>query len=111
MALMLAGVNGFGHHCRQTNRVDPEPRLDLADLHRQQRANPVGLRRRQADLVYHLDDPAPVLDGEVGGRQRLRLDALGRVDEQEHTLAGGEGEGRGGHGDELNASNGHPPAP
>ncbi len=45
---------------------------------------------RQVDLVEHRDDLEVVVDGEVGVGHRLRLDALGRVDQQHGTLAGGE---------------------
>ena len=44
----------------------------------------------QIDLVEHRDDLQVVLDGEVEVGQRLRLDALGGVDEQDRALAGGE---------------------
>jgi hypothetical protein len=46
---------------------------------------------RQVDLVEHGDDDQVVLQGQVQVRQRLRLDALGRVDEQDRPLAGREG--------------------
>ena len=44
----------------------------------------------QVDLVEHRDDRELVLHGEVEVRQGLRLDALGRVDEQDGTLAGSQ---------------------
>ncbi len=45
---------------------------------------------RQIDLVEHGDDLEVVLDGEIRVGDRLRLDALGAVDEQHGALAGGE---------------------
>ncbi len=54
----------------------------------------LGLRARQIDLVDDRDDLEVVVDGEVGVRQRLRLDALRRVNQQERALAGGQ---RAGH--------------
>ena len=50
----------------------------------------VRLRARQVDLVDDRDDLEVVVDGEVGVGQRLRLDALRRVDQQQRALAGGE---------------------
>ena len=50
----------------------------------------VRLRARQVDLVDDRDDLEVVVDGEVGVGQRLRLDALRRVDEQQRALAGGQ---------------------
>ena len=49
-----------------------------------------GLRARQIDLVDDRDDLEAVLDREVGVGQRLRLDALRRVDEQQRAFAGGQ---------------------
>ena len=49
-----------------------------------------GLRARQIDLVDDGDDLEVVLDGEVGVGERLRLDALRGIDEQQRALAGGE---------------------
>ena len=48
------------------------------------------LRRRQVDLVQHRDDVQVVLERQVEVGERLRLDALGGVDEQHGALAGGE---------------------
>ena len=44
----------------------------------------------QVDLVDDRDDLEVVLDREVGVGERLRLDALRRVDEQQRAFAGGE---------------------
>ena len=48
------------------------------------------LGRRQVDLVEHRDDREVVLHREVEVRQRLRLDPLSGVDEQDGALAGGQ---------------------
>lgn len=50
----------------------------------------LGLGRRQIDLVQHGDDLEVVLEREVEVRERLGLDALGGVDEEDRALAGGE---------------------
>ena len=50
----------------------------------------VRLRARQIDLVDDRDDLEVVLDGEIGIGQRLRLDALRRIDQQQRALARGE---------------------
>jgi hypothetical protein len=52
------------------------------------------LRAGQVDLVEHRDDREVVLQRQVEVGQRLRLDALGGVDEQDGALAGGQ---RAGH--------------
>ena len=48
------------------------------------------VRRRQIDLVDDRHDLQPRIDGEVGIAERLRLDALRRVHDQQRTLARGE---------------------
>ena len=53
----------------------------------------VGLRARQVDLVDHRDDLEIVLHREIGVGQRLRLDALRRVDEQQRAFARGQRSG------------------
>ena len=45
---------------------------------------------RQIDLVDHRDDRQALLVGEVDVGHRLRLDALGRVDDQQRAFAGRE---------------------
>ena len=50
----------------------------------------VGLRAGQVDLVDDRDDLEVVLDRQVGVGQRLRLDALRRIDEQQRAFARGE---------------------
>ncbi|MDQ1203685.1 hypothetical protein QE377_000044 [Microbacterium sp. SORGH_AS 862] len=47
----------------------------------------LGIRRRQVDLVQHRDDREVVLEREVQVRERLRLDALRRVHQQDRPLA------------------------
>ena len=49
------------------------------------------LRGRQIDLVEHGNDREIVLHGQVQVGQRLGLDALRGVDEQQRALAGGQG--------------------
>ena len=44
----------------------------------------------QIDLVDDRDDLEAVLDGEIGIRERLRFDALRRIDQEQRALAGGE---------------------
>jgi hypothetical protein len=48
---------------------------------------PVGVRGGQIDLVEDRDDREVLLQRQVQVRQRLRLDALRRVDEQHRALA------------------------
>ncbi len=50
----------------------------------------VGLRARQVDLVDDRNDLQVVLDGEVRVGERLRLDALRGIDQQQRPLAGCE---------------------
>ena len=52
--------------------------------------HPLGLGARQVDLVEHRDDLEPRLDRGVGVGDRLRLHPLGRVDDEDRALAGGE---------------------
>ena len=68
------------------NRVIAVEADDLRDL----AARLFGLRARQVDLVDDRDDLQVVLDGEVGVGQRLRLDALRGVDEEQRALARGQ---------------------
>ena len=49
-----------------------------------------GCARRQIDLVDDRDDLEVVLDREIGVGQRLRFDALRRVDEQQRAFARGQ---------------------
>ena len=52
--------------------------------------DPLRLGPGQIDLVDHRDQLEAVLDREVGVGDGLRLDPLGRVDDQQRPLAGGE---------------------
>ena len=47
----------------------------------------VGVGLRQVDLVHDRDDLEVVLDREVGVRERLRLDSLRRVDDEQRAFA------------------------
>jgi hypothetical protein len=67
----------------RTARVEADDFLDLALCL-------FGLRPRQIDLVDDRDDLQVVLDREIGVGQRLRLDTLRRVHEQQGPFAGGE---------------------
>ncbi len=64
-------------------RVEADDVLDLAPCF-------IRIGAGQIDLVDDRDDLQIVLDREVGVRERLRLDALRRVHEQERALAGGQ---------------------
>ena len=48
----------------------------------------LGVRRRQVDLVEDRDQREVLAQGEVDVGERLRLDALGRVDDEDRALAG-----------------------
>ena len=50
----------------------------------------LGLGARQVDLVQARDELEAGVDGEVGVRERLGLDALARVDDEQRALARGE---------------------
>jgi hypothetical protein len=52
--------------------------------------DPLGLGAGQVDLVQARDQLQARLDGEVGVGDRLGLDALGGVDDEQRALAGGE---------------------
>ena len=67
----------------RARRVDPDHLLDLLP-------RALRLGARQVDLVDDRDDLEPGVDGQVGVREGLRLDALARVDHQQRALAGGQ---------------------
>ena len=72
---------GLGRDHQRVRRVEADDVLDLLpDL--------VGLGCRQVDLVQHRHDLEIGVDRLVGVGQGLRLDALGRVDQQQRALAG-----------------------
>ena len=64
-------------------RVEADDLLDLLP-------HPFGVRGGEVDLVDHRDDLMVVLDRLIDVGQRLRFDALRRVDHQQRALAGGE---------------------
>jgi hypothetical protein len=53
-------------------------------------AHDVEIDVRQVDLVDRRDDLEPLLDREIRVRERLRLDALRGIDQQDRALAGRE---------------------
>ena len=67
----------------RAGRVEADDLLDLL-LH------PFRVRGGQVDLVDHRHDLVVVLDRLVDVGERLRLDALGGVDDEQRALAGGE---------------------
>ena len=76
-------------HTRPRLRGDAEHPLGrLADQLRELGRRRVGIRLREVDLVRDRDDLEVVVEREVGVGQRLRLDALRRVDEEQRPLAG-----------------------
>ena len=72
---------GLGRDQHGVGGVDADDFLDLL-------ADALGLGGRQVDLVQHHDDLVVVVDRLVDIGQRLRLDALGGVDDQQRALAG-----------------------
>ena len=74
---------GLGRDQHGVGGVDADHLLDLL-------ADALGLGGRQVDLVEDHDDLVVVVDRLVDVGQRLRLDALAGVDDQQRALAGGE---------------------
>ena len=74
------------HLGARQDRVAPVEADDVLDL----AARLVGLGARQVDLVDDRDDFQVVVHRQVGVGERLRLDALGGVHEQDGAFAGGE---------------------
>jgi hypothetical protein len=71
--------------------ADPQDVLGLAaDDVRDLLGVPLRLGGREVDLVEHRDDREVVLQRQVEVGERLGLDALGGVDQQDRTLAGGQ---------------------
>ena len=64
-------------------RIQAQLRVDLLD-------HPLDVRRGKIDFVDDRDDRQVVLHREVEVGERLRLDALGGVDQKQHPFAGGE---------------------
>ena len=80
---VLDALARLGGHPHDLGRVDADDRGDLARV-------PLGLRRGQVDLVQHRDDLQVSVERQVEVGERLRLDALRRVHQQDGALAGGE---------------------
>ena len=74
---------GLGRDQHRVRGVEPDHILDLL-------ADPLGLGRRQVDLVQHRHDLVPGLDRLIDIGEGLRLDPLARIDDQQRALAGGE---------------------
>ena len=74
---------GLGRDPDRLGRVDADHVLDLP-------GDPLGIGRRQVDLVEDRDDLVVGLDRVIGVGERLRLDALAGIDHQQRALAGGE---------------------
>ena len=79
--------------------LDPLPRLAgdapdrvgrLAEQVGDLLGDALGLGAGQVDLVQARDELEPGVDGEVGVGERLGLDALGGVDDEQRALARGE---------------------
>ena len=84
------GVEQLGHALAGLRR-DAQDVLggdaeDVLDLHRVA----VGVGGGEVDLVQRGDDLQVVLQRQVAVGQRLRLDPLGRVDDEDDALAGGQ---------------------
>ena len=77
---------GLGADAQDLVGRDAEHLLDLGGV-------AVGIGRRQVDLVEGGHDLEVVLEGQVAVGQRLGLDALGGVDQQDDALAGGQAAG------------------
>ena len=77
-------VAGLGADAQDLVGRDAEHLLDLGRV-------AVGVGGGQVDLVEGGHDLEVVLEGQVAVGQRLRLDALRRVDEQDHALARRQG--------------------
>ena len=84
---------------RLEHLLDPLPRLGrdpqrVAGIAAEQvgdlAGDPLGVGARQVDLVEHRHQLEPGLDRRVGVGDRLGLDALGGVDDEQRALAGGE---------------------
>ena len=74
---------GLGADAQDRGLVDAEDLLDLV-------LDPLGVGRRQVDLVDRGHDLEVGLDGLVAGGEGLGLDALGGVDQEDGALAGGQ---------------------
>ena len=70
---------GLGRHADDLVGRDAEDRLDLAGV-------PIGIGRREVDLVQRGDDLEVVLERQIAVGERLGLDALGGVDDEHDAL-------------------------
>ncbi len=77
---------GLARDAQHVGRVAADERRELLGVL-------LGVGRREVDLVEHRDDVQVILEREIEVRERLGLDALGRVDEQDGALAGGQRSG------------------
>src|SRR5690606_31259382 len=80
---LLHTLAGLGRDTQHLGRVDAE------DV-RQFRGVPVGVGGRQVDLVQNRDDFQVAVHRQIQVRQRLGLDALRGVHQQDRALTGGE---------------------
>ena len=98
--LRIPGRGRHGRYDALEQLLDPDPLLgggensvsgrdadDLLDLF----PRPLGLGRREVDLVDDGHDRQVVVDREVGVGESLRLDSLGGVHDENRSLARGEG--------------------
>ena len=74
---------GLGRDRHGLRGVEADDVLDLL-------LDPVGLGRRQVDLVQDRHDLVPRVERVIDVGERLRLDPLARVDDEQRPLAGGE---------------------
>ncbi len=74
---------GLGRNEDRVRGVEADHVLDL-------RSDALGFGRRQVDLVQHRHDLVPGLDRLIDIGQRLRLDPLAGIDDEERAFAGGE---------------------
>ena len=80
---LLHALAGLGGDFQRIMRVEPDHVLDLL-------AHPVGLRRRQVDLVQDRHHLVIVVERLIDIGERLRLDALRGVDHEQRPFAGGQ---------------------
>ena len=80
---VVDALAGLGARADRVVGVDADDVLDLVD-------HALGLGRRQVDLVQHRHHFDALLDRRVAVGDRLRLDALRRVDDEQRAFARGE---------------------
>ena len=79
----IDAVAGLGRHAERRGAVQPDRVLDLGP-------HAVLVGGGEIDLVEYRDDRVVVVDREIGVGDRLRLDALGGVHDQDRSLARGQ---------------------